>query len=172
MKLYLSLIGIFFTGYAETKSHIRHLHTDNAYHRSTRADKVSNSATGSKRLNGEPPPDRTTFLQRYSHQHEQLTLKCEVNINFTTSIWLKDGQIVQTVFIDNSKRASGHRFLVDSVGDLLIDTVRLEDDGRWQCEAEDAQGFVVTAKPIHLTVLGKFILFHIITLVGKFSALT
>lgn len=114
-----------------------------------------NNAVGYKRPNGEPP-DKTSFIQRYSNQHEQLSLKCEVNINFTTNIWLKDGQIVQTVLIDNSKRASGHRFLVDSLGDLLIDTVRLEDDGRWQCEAEDAQGFVVTAKPIHLTVLGKF----------------
>lgn len=75
---------------------------------------------------------------------------------------------MQTVFIDNSKRASGHRFLVDSLGDLLIDTVRLEDDGRWQCEAEDAQGFVVTAKPIHLTVLGEYYIISFIVLFNYF----
>ncbi|GLV42868.1 teiresias [Carabus blaptoides fortunei] len=154
----------------DAKSHIRHLHNNNnnnnnngraTYQRSTRADKVS-SGSSTKRVvtsNGGGGGGEdvslvvTTAMQVYSNQHEQLTLQCDVNINFTTSIWLKDGQIVQTVLIDNSKRASGHRFLVDNAGDLLVDTVRLEDDGRWQCEAEDAQGFVVAARPIHLTVL-------------------
>lgn len=64
---------------------------------------------------------------------------------------------MQTILKDNinNKRVSGHRFLVDSSGNLLIDNVRLEDDGRWQCEAEDSSGFVVTGKPIQLTVLGE-----------------
>lgn len=151
----------------DAKSHIRHLHSNSnnngqaAYQRSTRADKVSSGITKRVTSSGGGGEDVslvvTTAMQVYSNQHEQLTLQCDVNINFTTSIWLKDGQIVQTVLIDNSKRASGHRFLVDNAGNLLVDTVRLEDDGRWQCEAEDAQGFVVAARPIHLTVLGKYI---------------
>ncbi|ENN81418.1 hypothetical protein D910_02570 [Dendroctonus ponderosae] len=75
-----------------------------------------------------------------------------------TSIWVKDGQMVQTILKDNSnnKRVIGHRFLVDASGNLYIDNVRLEDDGKWQCEAEDGFGFVVQGKPIVLTVLGKF----------------
>lgn len=65
---------------------------------------------------------------------------------------------MQTVLKDNTynKRVVGHRFLVDASGNLYIDNVRLEDDGRWQCEVEDALGFVVTGKPIQLTVLGEY----------------
>lgn len=94
----------------------------------------------------------------YAKQNVQLMLECAVNINFSTSIWLKDGQIVQTLLKQNTngKRVLEHRFLVDATGSLFIDNVRLEDDGRWQCEAEDAFGFVVTGKPIQLTVLGEF----------------
>ncbi|KAI4470012.1 nephrin [Holotrichia oblita] len=82
-------------------------------------------------------------------------ISCLVPGVYCTSIWLKDGQIVQTILKDNAnnKRVSGHRFLVDNLGNLLIDNVRLEDDGRWQCEAENPFGFVVTGKPIQLTVL-------------------
>lgn len=95
----------------------------------------------------------------YAEQHVKLTLECGVNINFSSSVWLKNGQIVQTILKDNinNKRVSGHRFLVEKGGNLLIDNVRLEDDGRWQCEAEDPLGFVVTGRPVQLTVLGKFI---------------
>lgn len=79
----------------------------------------------------------------------------------SNSIWLKDGQIVQTILKDNTnnKRVVGHRFLVDANGNLYIDNVRLEDDGKWQCEAEDGFGFVVQGKPVILTVLGKFELY-------------
>lgn len=92
----------------------------------------------------------------YSSQHEQLKLECDVHINSTNLIWLKDGQIVQSRPMEERQRAPGSRFFVNMKGDLLIDTVRLEDDGRWQCEAEDADGYVVTAKPIIITVLGKW----------------
>lgn len=94
----------------------------------------------------------------YSKQNAKVVLECAVNINFSTSIWLKDGQIVQTILKDNTnnKRVVGHRLLVDVSGNLFIDNVRLEDDGRWQCEAEDAFGFVVTGRPVQLTVLGKW----------------
>lgn len=137
-------------GEAETKSHTRHPHSGGAHHRSIRADVRANVTTDS--------PESPDFIQLYSKQNVKLVLECSVNINFSTSIWLKDGQIVQTVLKDNtySKRVVGHRFLVDASGNLYIDNVRLEDDGRWQCEAEDALGFVVTGKSIQLTVLGAF----------------
>lgn len=147
----------FVAGQAETKSHTRHPHTGNTHHRSIRADIHTNLDDENSLETSEPK-----FVQLYSNQHVKLTLECAVNINFSTSIWLKDGQIVQTILKDNAnnKRVSGHRFLVDNLGNLLIDNVRLEDDGRWQCEAENPFGFVVTGKPIQLTVLGKFLLLN------------
>ncbi|XP_031355751.1 sialic acid-binding Ig-like lectin 14 [Photinus pyralis] len=140
----------FVLGQAETKTHTRHPHSGNTHHRSIRADSRTNFS-----YENSPSVHDQGFIQIYAEQHVKLTLECAVNINFSTSIWLKDGQIVQTILKDNinNKRVSGHRFLVDSSGNLLIDNVRLEDDGRWQCEAEDALGFVVTGKQIQLTVL-------------------
>lgn len=141
-----------FAGQAETKSHTRHPHTGSTHHRSIRADTRTN-------LSNENIPNSSDpgFIQMYSNQHVKLTLDCVVNLNFSTSIWLKDGQIVQTILKENAynKRVIGHRFLVDNGGNLLIDNVRLEDDGRWQCEAEDPLGLVVTGKPIQLTILGE-----------------
>lgn len=145
-------------GQAETKSHTRHPHTGSTHHRSIRADIRTNLDDENSLLETVAAAE-PKFVQLYSNQHVKLTLECAVNINFSTSIWLKDGQIVQTILKDNAnnKRVSGHRFLVDNLGNLLIDNVRLEDDGRWQCEAENPFGFVVTGKPIQLTVLGKII---------------
>lgn len=79
---------------------------------------------------------------------------------------------MQTILKDNTnnKRVIGHRFLVDASGNLFIDNVRLEDDGKWQCEAEDAFGFVVQGKPIILTVLGKFFI-HIFFLITSLRTL-
>lgn len=155
-----------FSGHAETKSHTRHPHTGSAqHHRSIRADIRTNlsfestSSSSSLASIGGPSTSGTNpeYTQIYSKQNAKLMLECAVNINFSNSIWLKDGQIVQTILKDNTnnKRVIGHRFLVDSSGNLFIDNVRLEDDGRWQCEAEDAFGFVVTGRPIQLTILGK-----------------
>ncbi|KAK9885811.1 hypothetical protein WA026_013682 [Henosepilachna vigintioctopunctata] len=137
-------------GHVDSKFHTRHPHTGSTHRRSIRADRSTNFG-----YENTPVSD---FMQMYAKQNVQLMLECAVNINFSTSIWLKDGQIVQTLLKENtnSKRVVGHRFLVDVSGNLFIDNVRLEDDGRWQCEAEDAFGFVVTGKPIQLTVLGKF----------------
>lgn len=145
---HISLIA----GQSETKLHTRHPHTGSSHHRSIRADTRTNLSSESN----QNIPDQS-FVQKYSNQHVKLILDCMVNLNFSTSIWLKDGQIVQTILKDNAynKRVSGHRFLVDNGGNLLIDNVRLEDDGRWQCEAEDPLGLVVTGKPIQLTVLGE-----------------
>lgn len=141
------------SGQANVKSHTRHPHTGLGVHRRTiRADSKANLSVDNTPNSSDPG-----FIQMYSNQHVKLTLECVVNLNFTTSIWLKDGQIVQTILKDNAynKRVSGHRFLVDNFGNLMIDNVRLEDDGRWQCEAEDPLGLVVTGKPIQLTILGK-----------------
>ncbi|CAG9826454.1 unnamed protein product [Diabrotica balteata] len=136
----------YFRGYVHPKSHTRHPHTSSAHRRSIRADIRTNLSH-----------DDVEYSDVYSKQGDQLVLECAVNINFSTSIWLKDGQIVQTILKDNTnnKRVIGHRFLVDVSGNLLIDNVRLEDDGKWQCEAEDAFGFVVQGKPIQLTILAQ-----------------
>lgn len=165
-----------FSGHAETKLHTRHPHTGSGasgqqHHRSIRADirtnlsyeSTSTSITNSGGASGTNPE----YTQIYSKQNAKLMLECAVNINFSNSIWLKDGQIVQTILKDNTnnKRVIGHRFLVDSSGNLFIDNVRLEDDGRWQCEAEDAFGFVVTGKPIQLTILGKNIIICLMILI-------
>ncbi|XP_057653910.1 titin [Diorhabda carinulata] len=140
------LLVFSFIGYVYPQTHTRHPHTSSAHRRSIRAD---------IRTNLSHDIEETEYKQIYSKQGDQLVLNCAVNINFSTSIWLKDGQIVQTILKDNTnnKRVIGHRFLVDVNGNLLIDNVRLEDDGRWQCEAEDAFGFVVQGRPIQLTIL-------------------
>lgn len=148
----LLLITLFFAGYVDSKSHMRHSHTGSSHLRSIRADTRTNLSYES------PIGDTTDYMQIYSKPNANLILECAVNINFSTSIWLKDGQIVQSILKDNTnnKRIVGHRFLVDASGNLLIDNVRLEDDGKWQCEAEDAFGFVVQGKVVQLTILGKY----------------
>lgn len=34
----------------------------------------------------------------------------------------------------------------------------LEDDGKWQCEAENTKGYIENGRPIQLVVLGTYIL--------------
>ncbi|XP_060519646.1 hemicentin-1 isoform X2 [Cylas formicarius] len=145
----LFAIAVSAIGQAETKTHTRHPHSGSAHRRSTRADTRTNLSYEKTSSSGEE------YTQTFAKQNTKIVLDCAVNINFSTSIWLKDGQIVVTVLKDNTnnKRVIGHRFLVEASGNLLIDNVRLEDDGKWQCEAEDAFGFVVQGKPIQLTVL-------------------
>lgn len=129
---------------------MRHSHSGSSHLRSIRADTRTN-------FSYESSTSDSDYTQIYSKPNANLMLECAVNINFSTSIWLKDGQIVQSILKDNTnnKRVIGHRFLVDASGNLLIDNVRLEDDGKWQCEAEDAFGFVVQGRAIQLTILGK-----------------
>nr|CAI5836407.1 unnamed protein product [Callosobruchus analis] len=146
-----------------SKSHTRHPHSGSAHRRSIRADtKTSSFSYNLAAAAGAAAQQNKKVLQVYAKQNDKILLECAVNINFSTSIWLKDGQIVQTILKDNSnnKRVIGHRFLVDVSGNLLIDNVRLEDDGRWQCEAEDAFGFVVQGRPVQLTVLGQHFSIH------------
>lgn len=42
----------------------------------------------------------------------------------------------------------------ESRGGLTITNVMLEDDGKWQCEAENAKGYIENGRPIQLVVLG------------------
>lgn len=59
--------------------------------------------------------------------------------------------------VDKSVRTTGtdYRFVREPMGGLTISNVMLEDDGRWQCEAENSRGYVENARPTKLVVLGK-----------------
>uniref|UniRef100_A0A182ISF1 Ig-like domain-containing protein n=1 Tax=Anopheles atroparvus TaxID=41427 RepID=A0A182ISF1_ANOAO len=87
----------------------------------------------------------------YADQHETVRLNCEVDADITTSVWLKDGQIVHAM--DKKSRTADIRFVRESFGGLTIRNVMLEDDGVWQCEAENARGFFFNGRPIKLIVL-------------------
>ncbi|EDS45459.1 conserved hypothetical protein [Culex quinquefasciatus] len=91
----------------------------------------------------------------YAEQHETATLACEVDADITSSVWLKDGQMVH--LMDNKKSrmsdADTVRFARESHGGITISNVMMEDDGVWQCEAENARGFFFNGRPIKLVVL-------------------
>ncbi|KFB46489.1 AGAP011095-PA-like protein [Anopheles sinensis] len=87
----------------------------------------------------------------YADQREPVRLNCEVDADITTSVWLKDGQIVHAM--DKKSRTADVRFVRESFGGLTIQSVMLEDDGVWQCEAENARGFFFNGRPIKLIVL-------------------
>lgn len=53
------------------------------------------------------------------------------------------------------KARNDARIIREPRGGLTISNVMLEDDGVWQCEAENFGGYVVNARPIKLVVLGK-----------------
>uniref|UniRef100_A0A182FW09 Ig-like domain-containing protein n=1 Tax=Anopheles albimanus TaxID=7167 RepID=A0A182FW09_ANOAL len=87
----------------------------------------------------------------YADQHETVRLNCEVDADITSSVWLKDGQLVHAM--DKKSRPTDIRFVRESFGALTITNVMLEDDGMWQCEAENARGFFFNGRPIKLIVL-------------------
>ncbi|XP_058829553.1 uncharacterized protein LOC131688935 [Topomyia yanbarensis] len=87
----------------------------------------------------------------YAEQHETAMLACEVDADITSSVWLKDGQMVH--IMDKKSRTDDIRFVRESHGGLTIRNVMLEDDGVWQCEAENARGFFFNGRPIKLVVL-------------------
>ncbi|XP_061512904.1 uncharacterized protein LOC1270833 isoform X2 [Anopheles gambiae] len=87
----------------------------------------------------------------YADQHETVRLNCEVDADVTSSVWLKDGQIVHVM--DKKSRTADIRFVREPLGGLTIANVMLEDDGVWQCEAENARGFFFNGRPIKLIVL-------------------
>ncbi|XP_052873244.1 uncharacterized protein LOC128278555 [Anopheles cruzii] len=87
----------------------------------------------------------------YADQHETVRLNCEVDADITSSVWLKDGQIVHVM--DKKSRTADIRFVREPLGGMTIANVMLEDDGEWQCEAENARGFFFNGRPIKLVVL-------------------
>ncbi|XP_052873243.1 uncharacterized protein LOC128278554 [Anopheles cruzii] len=87
----------------------------------------------------------------YADQRETVRLNCEVDADITSSVWLKDGQIVHAM--DKKSRTTDIRFVREPFGALTITNVMLEDDGMWQCEAENARGFFFNGRPIKLIVL-------------------
>lgn len=57
---------------------------------------------------------------------------------------------------DRNSRPTDNRFIRELRGGLTITNAMLEDDGKWQCEAENARGYVENARPVKLVVLGKW----------------
>lgn len=56
---------------------------------------------------------------------------------------------------ERNSRPTDNRFIRELKGGLTITNAMLEDDGQWQCEAENAMGYVKNAKPLQIVVLGK-----------------
>lgn len=82
-------------------------------------------------------------------QHEEASLYCEVtNGTLGQNLrWLHNGVEVER----------GHRYTHDIMsGRLIISSVRLEDDGMWQCEERDSAAGI---RPISLIVLGVYTLY-------------
>lgn len=95
----------------------------------------------------------TVFVE----QQSQVKLKCDVDIDVRTSIWSKNGQMVQIA--EHSTIVTREtRFIKDARGNLIINSVRLEDDGYWQCEVEDFQRNIKTGRLIKLIVLSKIVI--------------
>lgn len=95
----------------------------------------------------------TVFVE----QRSQVKLKCDVDIDVRTSIWSKNGQMVQTA--EHSTIVNSEiRFIKDARGNMIINSVRLEDDGYWQCEVEDFQRNIKTGRLIKLIVLSKIVI--------------
>jgi hypothetical protein len=87
----------------------------------------------------------------YVEPHSNIKLNCEVDLDVQSSVWLKDGQVVQTV--DSERSSMGSRFIKELRGGLTINNVMLEDDGFWQCEAENFRGYMETGRQTKLVVL-------------------
>lgn len=60
---------------------------------------------------------------------------------------------------ERNSRPTDNRFIRELKGGLTITNAMLEDDGQWQCEAENAMGYVKNAKPLQIVVLGKCCVF-------------
>lgn len=61
-------------------------------------------------------------------------------------------QLVHTT--DRNSRPTDNRFIRELRGALTITNAMLEDDGKWLCQARNAQGYVENARPVKLVVLG------------------
>lgn len=87
----------------------------------------------------------------YVEPRSQIKLNCEVDLDIQSSVWLKDGQMVQAV--EPGTRTSEFRFIKEPRGGITINNVMLEDDGYWQCEAENFRGYMETGRSTKLVVL-------------------
>jgi len=59
--------------------------------------------------------------------------------------------------MDRTARVTDYRFIKEANGALTITNVMLEDDGKWQCEAENTRRYTENARPVKLVVLGEYI---------------
>lgn len=57
--------------------------------------------------------------------------------------------------MDRTTRVTDYRFIKEANGALTITNVMLEDDGKWQCEAENTRHYTENARPVKLVVLGE-----------------
>ncbi|XP_059622894.1 uncharacterized protein LOC132266076 [Phlebotomus argentipes] len=90
----------------------------------------------------------------YAEQHSEVKVNCEVDMDIVSSVWSRDDQIVHTMD-RNSRPTNDYRFIREPRGGLTITNVMLEDDGKWQCEAKNARGYVENARPVKLVVLDR-----------------
>ncbi|XP_017480434.1 PREDICTED: uncharacterized protein LOC108369764, partial [Rhagoletis zephyria] len=89
----------------------------------------------------------------YAEQHSEIRLMCEVDLDIASSTWYKNGQVVHAM--DRTSRATDYRFIKEPNGALTITNVMLEDDGKWQCEAENSRRYTENARPVKLVVLDR-----------------
>ncbi|KAH8319798.1 hypothetical protein KR074_006106, partial [Drosophila pseudoananassae] len=89
----------------------------------------------------------------YAEQHSEIKLMCEVDLDIATSMWYKNGQVVHAM--DRTTRVTDYRFIKEANGALTITNVMLEDDGKWQCEAENTRRYTENARPVKLVVLDR-----------------
>uniref|UniRef100_A0A1A9WIW1 Ig-like domain-containing protein n=1 Tax=Glossina brevipalpis TaxID=37001 RepID=A0A1A9WIW1_9MUSC len=57
--------------------------------------------------------------------------------------------------MDRTTRVTDYRFIKEANGALTITNVMLEDDGKWQCEAENTRQYTLNARPVKLVVLDR-----------------
>ncbi|XP_023165000.2 uncharacterized protein LOC111595466 isoform X4 [Drosophila hydei] len=89
----------------------------------------------------------------YADQHSEIRLMCEVDLDISSSMWYKNGQVVHAM--DRTTRVTDYRFIKEANGALTITNVMLEDDGKWQCEAENTRRYTENARPVKLVVLDR-----------------
>ncbi|KAL5289173.1 hypothetical protein ACFFRR_009389 [Megaselia abdita] len=89
----------------------------------------------------------------YAEQHAEIKLMCEVDLDISSSIWSKNGQKIHA--LDRTSRVTDYRFIKEANGGLTITNVMLEDDGKWQCEAENVHSYTENARPVKLVVLDR-----------------
>ncbi|XP_055855752.1 uncharacterized protein LOC129918993 isoform X2 [Episyrphus balteatus] len=89
----------------------------------------------------------------YAEQHTEVRLICEVDLDIVSSSWYKNGLSVHA--IERSSRITDYRFIKEVNGALTITNAMLEDDGKWQCEAENVNAYIENARPVKLIILDR-----------------